>query len=203
MKAALAVFVVLVIATADPPLGWAQTGRSPAVPAIPRAPVVIVETVRGTFAFELFHVDAPVSVAHVTTLVTKGFYDGQRVHRALPGFVVQFGDPQTRDDSKRALWGRGREAASGQPVGVAEIGTKRLHRTGAVGLAHVGDPAEADSQIYITLAPRPDLDTRYVIVGQVIEGADVPAQTPGRRRDHTSLSAPLMPMTRSAGASSG
>ena len=173
------VLALMLVATAGMRLGWepsAQTGRRPAVPVIPAAPVVVVETVRGTFAFELFQSDAPVSVAHLMTLVRKGFYDGLRVHRALPGFVVQFGDPQTRDDSQRALWGRGREAGSGQPVGVAEISTKHLHRAGAVGLAHLGDPARADSQIYIALAPRPDLDTRYVIVGQVIEGADVPAR---------------------------
>jgi len=179
VKAARTVLALMLVVAAGMRLGWdasAQTGRRPAVPVIPAAPVVVVETVRGTFAFELFQGDAPVSVAHLMTLVTKGFYDGLRVHRALPGFVVQFGDPQTRDDSQRALWGRGREAGSGQPVGVAEISTKRLHRAGAVGLAHLGDPAKADSQIYITLAPRPDLDTRYVIVGQVIEGADVPAR---------------------------
>ncbi len=151
----------------------AQTRREPLVPV---SPVVVVETVRGTFVFELFSSDAPVSVAHVTTLVARGFYDGLRVHRALPRFVAQFGDPQTRDDSKRALWGRGSAAGSGQPVGVAEISTKRVHGAGAVGLAHLGDPRKADSQIYITLAARPDLDARYVIIGQIIEGGDVPAR---------------------------
>ena len=139
-------------------------------------PVVVVETARGAFAFELFSGDAPVSVAHVTALVTQGFYNGVRVHRAIPGFVVQFGDPQTRDDSKRALWGRGTEAGSGKPVGVAEISAKRLHQSGTVGLSHLGDPAGADSQLYITLAPRRDLDNRYAVVGQVVEGADVLAR---------------------------
>ena len=61
-------------------------------------------------------------------------------------------------------------------VDAVQISPKRLHRAGAVGLAHLGAPANADSQLYIALAPRPDLDTRYVIVGQVIEGADVPAR---------------------------
>jgi peptidyl-prolyl cis-trans isomerase B (cyclophilin B) len=134
--------------------------------------VVVVETARGTFAFQLFSDDAPASVAHVVALVKQGFYDGMRVHRALPGFLVQFGDPQTRDDAKRALWGRGVEAGSGHAVGAAEISAKRLHQTGTVGLAH-RDPAGADSQLYITLAPRRDLDGRYAVVGQVIEGADV------------------------------
>ena len=148
----------------------AAAGAQPA----PRVvnPVVIVETARGQLTIELFAAEAPVSVAHVVALIKQRFYDGVRVHRALPGFLVQFGDPQSRDDSKRAVWGRGSEAASGKPVGVAEISAKRLHGVGTVGLSHLGDPARADSQLYITLAPRRDLDTRYAIVGQVIEGAD-------------------------------
>jgi peptidyl-prolyl cis-trans isomerase B (cyclophilin B) len=95
------------------------------------------------------------------------------VHRAVPGFVVQFGDPQTRDLSKRPLWGRGAGAASGKAIGVGEISKKRLNRTGAVGVAHLGTPADADSQIYITLAPRRDLDGQYAVFGQLISGAEV------------------------------
>jgi cyclophilin family peptidyl-prolyl cis-trans isomerase len=136
-------------------------------------PVVVVDTSRGSFSFEVFPVDAPVAVAHILELVRERFYDGQRVHRALPGFVVQFGDPQSRDPAKRDVWGRGAAAASGRPIGAAEITRKRVHRRGAVGIAHLGDPAKGDSQIYITLAPRPDLDGRYVVFGQVIAGEDV------------------------------
>lgn len=139
------------------------------------APVVVVETVRGTFSFETFPNEAPATVAHVLELVRSGFYDGQRVHRALPGFLIQFGDPQSRDVSKRALWGRGAAAASGKPIGVAEITTKRTNKAGAVGMAHQGIPDRADSQIYVTLANRKDLDGQYAVFGQVVDGADVPA----------------------------
>src|SRR5205823_7573530 len=109
----------------------------------------------------------------IVSLAQRGFYDGQRVHRALPGFLVQFGDPQTRDVSQRERWGRGAEASSGTPIGVAEITKKRLHQAGAVGIAHMGNPAKGDSQIYITLAPRPDLDGQYAVFGHVIEGAEI------------------------------
>lgn len=141
-----------------------------------RAPRITFETSAGSFTMTTFPLDAPVSVAHVVALVKAGFYDGQRVHRALPGFVVQFGDPQTRDDATRGLWGRGAGAASGTPVGVAEILLKHRHVAGAVGMAHAGDPAQADSQIYITLAPRPDLDGAYAVIGQIVDGVDVPAR---------------------------
>jgi cyclophilin family peptidyl-prolyl cis-trans isomerase len=138
------------------------------------APVVVVETSRGTFTFETFPNDAPLTVAHVVALAQRGFYDGQRVHRAVAGFVVQFGDPQSRELSLRQIWGRGPAASSGQPIGVAEITRRRVHMKGAVALAHLGDPAKADSQLYVTLANRPDLDGQYAVFGQVADGADVP-----------------------------
>jgi peptidyl-prolyl cis-trans isomerase B (cyclophilin B) len=140
------------------------------------APVIVVETSQGTFAFETFQKDAPVSVAHIVELARAGFYDGQRVHRAVSGFLVQFGDPQTRDPEKRAIWGRGAEASSGKPIGVAEISTKHKNVPLAVGLAHMGEPAQADSQLYIMLDARTELDGQYAVIGQVIEGEDVPAK---------------------------
>lgn len=139
------------------------------------SPIIVVETLRGVFTFQTFSADAPVTVKHIVALIRQGFYDGQRVHRAVPGFVVQFGDPQTRDLSRREVWGRGAAASSGTSVGVVELADKRRHRLGAVGLAHMGEPAKGDSQIYITLAPRPDLDGQYVVFGQVLDGEDVPA----------------------------
>ena len=137
-------------------------------------PVIVVETSAGAFAFETFPNEAPKTVAHILQLVRNGFYDGQRFHRAIPGFVVQWGDPQTRSVEKTADWGRGEAASSGKPIGVSEINRKRLHVKGAVGVAHLGDPAKADSQIYVTLADRPDLNGKYTVFGRIIAGADVP-----------------------------
>jgi cyclophilin family peptidyl-prolyl cis-trans isomerase len=138
------------------------------------APTIVVETSKGAFSFVTFPEEAPATVAHVVRLVRAGFYDGLRVHRALPGFVVQFGDPQTRDSSKRELWGRGAAAGSGEPVGVAELSPKRIHRKGAVALAHMGDPSKADSQMYLALADRSDLDGKYAVFGQLAPPSEVP-----------------------------
>jgi cyclophilin family peptidyl-prolyl cis-trans isomerase len=137
-------------------------------------PTIVVETSRGTFEFETYPTEAPRTVAHVIALVKRGFYDGQRFHRALPGFVIQWGDPRSRDSARQAEWGRGSAASSGQPIGVAEISKKRLHTKGAVAMAHAGLPAQADSQIYVTLAPRPDLNGKYSVFGHVTAGEDVP-----------------------------
>ena len=138
--------------------------------------MIVVETSKGTFSFETYPADAPKSVAHIVDLVTRGFYDGQRVHRALPGFIVQWGDPRSRDVGQEREWGRGEAASSGAAIGAAEIGRKRTNTRGAVALAHPGNPAQADSQIYVTLADRPDLNGRYAVIGHVIDGADVPAR---------------------------
>ena len=139
-------------------------------------PVVVVETSRGSFEIETFPEDAPKSVAHVIELVKRGFYDGQRIHRALPGFLVQWGDPRSRDTAQEGEWGRGTAASSGTSVGAAELSKKRTHTKGAVGLAHPGTPAQADSQIYVMLADRPELNGRYAVIGRVIAGDEVPAR---------------------------
>ena len=140
------------------------------------SPRIRFETSAGAFTMVTYPLEAPATVAHIVELVKAGFYDGLRVHRALPGFVVQFGDPQSRDDGARDRWGRGADAGSGAPIGVAELSPKRKHVGGAVGVAHMGEPAKGDSQIYVTLKPRPDLDGQYVVFGQVIDGEDVPAR---------------------------
>ena len=137
-------------------------------------PVIIVETTKGAFAFETYPSEAPKTVAHVLQLVRNGFYDGQRFHRALPGFVVQWGDPRSRDLNRQADWGRGDQASSGTSIGVSEISRKHQQTRGAVAVAHDGDPAKADSQIYVTLADRPDLNGKYTVFGHVVAGNDVP-----------------------------
>jgi cyclophilin family peptidyl-prolyl cis-trans isomerase len=140
------------------------------------APVIVVETTKGSFEIETYPVEAPKTVAHIVDLIRRGFYDGQRVHRAVPGFLVQWGDPRSRDATREADWGRGPDASSGRPIGIAEITTKRTHTAGAVGVAHQGRPAQADSQIYVTLANRRDLNGYYAVFGHVVEGDDVPAR---------------------------
>lgn len=151
--------------------GWFRS-----VSAQPAGPVIVVETTKGTFEFETYPVEAPRTVAHILELVKRGFYDGQRVHRALPGFLVQWGDPRSKDLSREADWGRGPDASSGSPIGVSELRRKRLHTRGAVAMAHQGNPALADSQIYVTLENRPDLDNKYTVFGHIISGDEVPAR---------------------------
>jgi peptidyl-prolyl cis-trans isomerase B (cyclophilin B) len=151
------------------------TGTAPAAGEVKKSPgagpVIVVETVKGSFQFETYPNEAPKSVEHIIALVKRRFYDGMRVHRQVPGFIVQFGDPFSRDMSKKDLWGTG---GSYNVVGVGEVNPKRTHVLGAVAMAYPGrDARQADSQIYITLAPVHRLDSDYTVIGQVISGMDV------------------------------
>jgi peptidyl-prolyl cis-trans isomerase B (cyclophilin B) len=136
-------------------------------------PVVVLETAKGVIEIETYPEEAPKTVENFLSLVKRGFYNGQRFHRAEPGFVIQIGDPQTRDMTKQADWGRG---SSGKPIGVAEITKKRGHVLGAVGMGHSGSAKDAASQFYITLRAAPTLDGRYAVFGRVIKGMDVAAK---------------------------
>jgi cyclophilin family peptidyl-prolyl cis-trans isomerase len=146
------------------------TGGQPAATSPGAGPVIVVETVKGTFEFETYPNEAPKTVARIVELVNKRFYNGQRVHRVVPNFVMQLGDPTTRDMTKQPDWGR---MGSGTPIGVAEITKTRKHGRGAVAMAHAGDASKADSQWYVTLSPQPRLDGQYTVFGQVISGMDV------------------------------
>ena len=136
-------------------------------------PIVVVETVKGTFEFETYPNEAPRTVEHILNLVKKGFYNGLRFHRVEPGFVIQAGDPNTRDYTKKDIWGTG---GSGTPVGISELSRKHKHVRGAVAMAHPGNAAQADAQFYVMLGDKPSLDGKYVVFGQVISGLDVPAK---------------------------
>jgi len=85
-------------------------------------------------------------------------------------FVIQVGDPNSKDLAKKDVWGR---RGNGTPLGVAEISKKLKHKKGAVGMAHAGDPAKADSQFYITRQAGKIPEGKYAIFGQVTSGMDV------------------------------
>ncbi|HVL69879.1 MAG TPA: peptidylprolyl isomerase [Vicinamibacterales bacterium] len=133
--------------------------------------IVVLDTAKGVIEFETYPEEAPKTVARVLELIRKNFYNGQRFHRAEPKFVVQIGDPQSRNMQMIDWWGR---SGFGKPIGVAEITKKRRHVRGAVAMGYAGtDPKMADSHFYITLANRPDLDGRYTVFGRVITGMAV------------------------------
>ena len=84
-------------------------------------PIIVLETARGTIEFETYPEEAPKTVARIVELVNKGFYNGLRFHRAEANFLIQIGDPASRDVSREADWGGG---GTGKPIGASEV-TKR------------------------------------------------------------------------------
>ena len=154
-------------ATGTPP---ARGAAAPLPKPSPGAgPLIVFETAnKGSFVMETYPTEAPKTVAHILALVKRNFYNGQRIHRVEPGFVVQWGDPYSRDYTRRDRWGTG---GSGQAIGVSEV--KRRHRLGSVAAAHPGDGRKADSQIYVSFGPQPQLDRDFTVFGQVIAGMDV------------------------------
>ncbi len=150
-------------------LGASAQQKSPGA-----GPIVVLETVKGTIEFETYPEEAPKTVGRVIELVKKNFYNGLRFHRAEPNFVIQVGDPVSRDVSRQAYWGR---QSSGKPLGVAEITKKRRHVLGAVAMAYPGtDKTAADSQFFIMRRAAPEMDGKYTVFGKVVSGMDVVAK---------------------------
>src|SRR5262249_28784987 len=123
-----------------------------------RTPTAVITMEKGgEIVLEFFPKDAPKHVENFLTLAKKKFYDGQRVHRVDPGFVVQFGDPQSKtkpmDDPSMGSGGPGYTIK-------AEFNSRKFER-GTLGMARTDDPNSAGSQVYIMLGPAPFLDGKY------------------------------------------
>ena len=169
MKRSLVIAVAIALLSSG---ASAQTAR-PAAKSPGAGQILVFETVKGTFEIETYPNEAPKTVEHILALAKRNFYNGQRILRIVPNQLLQFGDPQTRDMTKQAWWGRGFDSGSGKSIGVAEFNKKRPHRLGAVSMAHPGDARQADSQMFVSLSAQPKWDGQYTVFGQVISGMDV------------------------------
>ena len=128
----------------------------------------IIETLGGKIVADLFDQVAPKTVANFVKLANSVFYDQLLFHRIVPGFVIQGGDPLTKDISLRELWGTG---GPGWKID-AEF-SKLTHSRGTLSMARSHDPNSAGSQFFIVLKDSSFLDGQYTIFGKVIEGMDV------------------------------
>ena len=127
------------------------------------------ETNRGTIKAELYDTDAPKTVANFEKLANDGYYDGVKFHRVIADFVVQGGDPNSRD-----LPAGDRRIGTGGPgytIPDELKGNPRKHEVGALSMAHAG-PNTGGSQFFITHVPTPWLDGRHAIFGEVTEGME-------------------------------
>ncbi len=130
--------------------------------------VAVIKTTEGEMVLEFYPELAPKHVENFKTLAKKGYYDGQCFHRVIPGFMIQGGDPNTKDEAKKSSWGMG---GPGYTV-KAEFSSKH-HARGILSMARTSDPDTAGSQFFICHADAGNLDNQYTVFGNLIKGFDV------------------------------
>ncbi len=140
---------------------------------------LIIETNLGTIEAELYNDIAPKTVDHMEKLVKAGFFDSLLFHRVVPGFVIQGGDPNSKDGDPET-WGRGKP---GQETVDAEF-SKEHHKRGILSMARKGnDINSGTSQFFICVADVLSLDNQYTVWGKVTKGMDVVDKIANSPRD--------------------
>lgn len=138
---------------------------------------ITVTTSKGVIEIGLFGKDAPNTVKNIEELVKSKYYDGMRIHRIAKGFVIQFGDPNTKDVSKKSLWGVGGETwdknVLQDELNIQSPSAQRGYEFGVVAMATTGTKNSATSQFFICLESAAQLPYHYPIFGKVTKGLDV------------------------------
>jgi len=137
----------------------------------------IIETNLGTIVFKLLPDLAPETVRNFEKLAKDGFYNGTLFHRVIPGFMIQGGDPNTKNGSKNT-WGAG-----GPGYTIKAEFSSRSHHRGIVSMARAQDPNSAGSQFFIVTTDSTFLDRQYTVFGEVTEGMDVADKIVKLQRD--------------------
>ena len=132
------------------------------------APRATLETRLGTIEIEFMPDKAPGHVKNFIDLAKKGFYDGTTFHRVIPGFMIQGGDPNTKD----AKGSRGRHGTGGPGYQIKAEFNDVSHKRGIVSMARSSDPNSAGSQFFIVVKDYPSLDRQYTVFGKVVKGIE-------------------------------
>lgn len=129
----------------------------------------IIETNVGSMEFELYNDLAPKTVENFEKLAKDGFYDDVRFHRVIKDFMIQGGDPLTKNADLKQFWGTG-----GPGYAIKDEFAKELRhdKKGVLSMANSG-PNTGGSQFFITLIPAPWLDDKHAVFGRLISGEDV------------------------------
>lgn len=130
--------------------------------------VAVIKTTMGEMVIEFWPDVAPKTVENFITLAKKGFYDGTAFHRVIKGFMIQGGDPLTKDASKEGQWGSG-----GPGYTIKAEFNDHHHDRGVISMARTSDPDSAGSQFFICHGNPHFLDHQYTAFGKLIKGDDV------------------------------
>jgi peptidyl-prolyl cis-trans isomerase B (cyclophilin B) len=135
--------------------------------------VGVLETTEGRIVVRFFPDVAPQHVAQFKKLINKGFYDGTRFHRCIPGFMIQGGDPYSTDIGMAGRWGTGGYTENGKEVNIPAEFNDIKHTPGILSTARSNSPNSASSQFFLMHADYPSLDGQYTVWGTTVEGLDV------------------------------
>jgi peptidyl-prolyl cis-trans isomerase B (cyclophilin B) len=130
--------------------------------------VAIIKTSEGDMVVQFWNDAAPNTIENFKKLARSGFYDGTIFHRIVKGFMIQGGDPNSKDPAKESSYGEG-----GPGYKVKAEFNDRSHERGVISMARSSDPDSAGSQFFICLASVPRLDHQYTTFGRLIKGDDV------------------------------
>ena len=130
--------------------------------------VAVITTTEGELTLEFWPDVAPKTVENFKNLANKNFYDGTAFHRIIKGFMIQGGDPLTKDAKKEAQWGTG-----GPGYQIKAEFNERSHQRGVISMARSSDPDSAGSQFFICDGDAKFLDRQYTAFGKVIKGDEV------------------------------
>lgn len=130
--------------------------------------LALLDTAQGRITMEFFPNVAPIHVSNFEKLAESGFYNGTIFHRIVKGFVIQGGDPNTKNSTNMAAWG------TGDPGYKIEAEFSNIpHNRGIVSMARSSDPDSAGSQFFIVLNDSRFLDNQYTVFGRIVNGMDV------------------------------
>jgi len=190
ISTALALASAASVFAAGAPAATPKTQGAPKMESKSTHPVATLQTSQGVITFELLPELAPEHVKNFVDLAKSGFYNGTKFHRVIPGFMIQGGDPNTKNtDTSR--WGTG----DGPRHVKAEFSPaeKASHVRGMVSMARSSDPNSASCQFFIVQADSKFLDGQYSIFGKVLSGMDVVDKIANAPRDASDK--PQQPVT--------
>ncbi|HWD19213.1 MAG TPA: peptidylprolyl isomerase [Verrucomicrobiae bacterium] len=157
----LAAFLAVVSVSA-----WAADATN--TPAADSKEVAVIKTSEGDMVAEFWTDAAPETIANFKKLAKSGFYDGTCFHRVIKGFMIQGGDPLTKDPSAEGRWGSG-----GPGYTIKAEFNNHSHERGVLSMARTSDPNSAGSQFFICHGNPTSLDHQYTTFGKLIKGDDV------------------------------
>jgi peptidyl-prolyl cis-trans isomerase B (cyclophilin B) len=161
-------FSILIVVLLGAGLVAAQEKQAGKDPMRSSDEVAVIKTTEGDMVVEFWKDAAPKTIENFKKLARSGFYNGTIFHRIVKGFMIQGGDPNSKDPAKESSYGEG-----GPGYRIKAEFNDHPHERGVISMAREPDPDSAGSQFFICLAPVHRLDHQYTTFGRLIKGDDV------------------------------